>query len=152
MSTLARAIEIAVQAHKGQTRENGLPYVLHPIRVMLHMETEPQMIVAILHDVVEDTETTLEELREEGFASEVIEALALLTHDKAVPYEDYIENIVSNPIARRVKLADLQDNMTLTEIPLMTEGKLRRLEKYHKAWIRLTGGDEDAFSVREATP
>jgi (p)ppGpp synthase/HD superfamily hydrolase len=138
MATLERAIEIAVQAHRGQTQRNGLPYVLHPLKLCLDVATTPERIVAVLHDVVEDSAVTLEDLRKEGFTEEIIAALDLLTHRKEVPYEDYVEKIAGNPLARTVKLADLRHNMDLTRVTSLGPSDSARFEKYHRAWVRLS--------------
>ena len=137
MSDLSTAVEIAAKAHRGQTRKNGSPYVLHPLRVMMRQDSEEAMIVGVLHDVVEDTDVTLADLEDAGFAPAVTEALGLLTHRDEVPYEDYVEAIAPNALARAVKLADLEDNMNLREIPEVTEKDLARAEKYPRAWTRL---------------
>lgn len=137
MPTLDKAIQIAVKAHAGQTRKNGDPYILHPIRVMLRLETETERIIGILHDVVEDTDVTFERLAEEGFGEHILSALKRLTHAKEVPYEDYVDQIATNPLARAAKLADLEDNMNLRELPELTEKDLAREAKYHRAWQRL---------------
>lgn len=139
MSTIDRAIQIATKAHAGQTRRNGEPYILHPLRVMLRQETPEAMIVAVLHDVAEDTVVSLDDLRREGFGEEIMMALALLTHDAAVPYNDYIERIAANPLAVAVKLADLQDNMDISQLPVLGDRDRERLAKYHRAWKRLRG-------------
>lgn len=95
----------------------------------------------MLHDVVEDTDWTLDNLRDEGFAQPVIDAVACLTHIDGVSYEDYIEGISKDPIARSVKLADLADNMNLRRLPALKASDLARMEKYHKAWQRLKNDD-----------
>ena len=104
-----KAMVIAFNAHLGQLDKSGIPYIYHPIHVAEQMSTEEECIVALLHDVVEDTEITFEQLEKE-FSDTVIEALKLLTHDEAVPYMDYIKNLKYNPIARRVKIQDLLHN------------------------------------------
>ncbi len=132
-SDLQRAIEIAVEAHKGQVRKNGSPYILHPLRLMLAVDSPDEQIVAVLHDVVEDTSVTFEHLEHEGFSRRVLDALKLVTHDDESPYEDYIAAIKANPTARAVKLADLRDNSNVFEIPELSSADLNRLAKYHKA-------------------
>ncbi len=116
MSTLDKAIEIAALAHAGQTRKNGTPYILHPIRVMLRQHTQDGMIVAILHDVVEDTDATLDDLRRAGFEDHILSAISLLTHADGAPYDDYIRRITENPLAVSVKIADLEDNVNTQKI------------------------------------
>ena len=138
MSDLQRAIEIAVLAHKGQTRKNGTPYILHPLRLMHAVESIPEKIVAILHDVVEDTEVTMEQLQNEGFSDSILRAIELVTHDDDQPYEEYIAAIKENELARVVKLADLCDNSNVFEIPELRPRDLERIEKYHKAFHSLS--------------
>lgn len=139
MSTLQRAIEIAVEAHKEQTQKNNLPYVLHPLTLMLSMNTDETRIAAVLHDVVEDTDWTLDLLAAEGFRKEVLDAIDCLTHREDTSYDDYIDRIRPNSIARTVKLADLKDNMNLLRIPEPSERDLIRLKKYRAAWRTLGG-------------
>jgi (p)ppGpp synthase/HD superfamily hydrolase len=134
MTHLQRALEIAVEAHKNQKQKDGSPYALHPIKLSLTLKTEEQKIVALLHDVVEDTYWTFEDLIKEGFSVNVIEALRLLTHTDGSPYEDYVERLAANPLARAVKKADLTDNMDLKRIPEPTEKDFARIQKYHRAW------------------
>jgi (p)ppGpp synthase/HD superfamily hydrolase len=138
VADLQRALEIAIEAHKGQWQKNGLPYVLHPLTLMLSVTSLEARISAVLHDVVEDTDWELQDLEAEGFSSSVIEALDCLTHKDGESYEIYIERIRGNKIACEVKLADLKDNMDICRIPELTEKDLSRLEKYHRAWLRLS--------------
>lgn len=139
MITLDRAIQIAVQAHAGQTRKDGTPYILHPIRVMLRQTDPKAMIVAVLHDVVEDTGVTFEDLEREGCPGDVLSALRLLTHADGADYQAYIRTVAPDPLARAVKLGDLEDNMNLREFPNLTERDLARTAKYHAAWKVLSG-------------
>ncbi len=134
MSLLETAIGIAVEAHQGQQSKDERPYILHPLHLMLQMETEAEMITAVLHDVVEDTDITLADLTAAGFSEEVLAALQLLTHDEAVPYEQYIAAIKTNPLASRVKVADLTHNMDIRRLPEIRDKDLRRLRKYGRAW------------------
>jgi (p)ppGpp synthase/HD superfamily hydrolase len=138
MNDIEKAISIAVQAHSGQKDKAGMPYVLHPLRLMLRQDSTEAMIGAVLHDVVEDTDITIDQLAEAGFSSAVLEAISLLTHDKSIPYMDYIRAIARNAIARQVKLADLIDNMDLNRIPNPQEKDYLRLEKYKVAYEYLT--------------
>jgi len=128
---------MAASAHLDQRRFDGSPYILHPLRLMFKVEGELAQMAAVLHDVVEDTPWTLDQLRGEGFSEELLVAVGLLTHEDGVSYDDYIERISSNPIARRVKMADLEDNMSLLEIPELSQRDLDRAQKYHLAWNRL---------------
>ena len=137
MTLLERAIQIAVTAHAGQIGKDGSPYILHPLRLMLKMDSEEAKIVAVLHDVVEDTDVSFEDLSREGFPEPVLEALRFLTHDKDTPYEDYVERIKPHPLARKVKLADLEDNSDIRRLSGIEEKDLQRLKKYHRAWMIL---------------
>jgi (p)ppGpp synthase/HD superfamily hydrolase len=139
MATLEDAIALAVEAHRGQKDKNGAPYILHPLRVMFRVETEIERIVAILHDVVEDTGRTFDDLRAMGFSEEVIAALDCVTKREGEPYDDFVERSASNPIAYRVKLADLEDNMDVRRMRSVEDKDRDRLAKYLKAWRRLKG-------------
>ena len=119
--------------HAGQKDKAGLPYVEHPRAVAARVESEEEKIVALLHDTVEDTDATIDEIRE-LFGSTIADAVALLTHDDSVPYMEYVAKVKENPIARAVKLADLTHNMDLSRIPHVTERDLQRIEKYKKAY------------------
>lgn len=138
MATLERAISIAAQAHQGQKDKAGASYILHPLRMMFRMNSKIERIVGVLHDVVEDTDWTLEDLRKEGFSEEVLNALDCLTHREGEPYEEFIKRLASNPIARRVKIADLEDNMDMKRLGNLTEKDLERLKKYHQTWLELS--------------
>lgn len=141
-ATVEDAVSIAARAHRGQTDKAGAPYLLHPLRMMLRMETEAAMMAAVLHDVVEDTGWTLERLRGEGFPDEVVEAVDCLTRREGESYEEFVERARANPIARRVKIADLEDNMNVRRFGRLGAKDLERLEKYHRAWCVLTNADD----------
>ena len=132
-----KAMKLAFAAHKDQVDKSGIPYVFHPIHLAEQMESEETAIVALLHDVVEDTEYTLQDIAAMGFPQEVLEALALMTHDEAVPYMDYVARLKGNPIARTVKLADLRHNSDLTRLDAVDEKALARIKKYRKAMTEL---------------
>ncbi len=136
-SLLARAIEIAASAHANQIDKGGAPYVLHPLRMMMRQRSEAAMIAAVLHDVVEDTPWTLEALQAEGFPEDVLEAIACLTKRGGEDYADFIARAGANPIAREVKLADLEDNMDLKRIPKPVKKDFDRLKKYRRSWETL---------------
>lgn len=138
MNDIEKAINIAVQAHSGQKDKAGMPYVLHPLRLMLRQDSPEAMIVAVLHDVVEDTDLSIEQLADAGFSGAVLEAIYLLTHDKSIPYMDYIRAIANNVLARQVKITDLIDNMDLSRIPNPQKKDYVRLEKYKLAYEYLT--------------
>ena len=140
MATLERALEIAAQAHRGQVDKAGEPYLLHPIRVMLRVSGEAERVTALLHDVVEDDPSwTLDRLRTEGFPAAVVAAVDLLTKRPGEPYETLIDRAAADPIARRVKLADLEDNMSLLRISDPGEVDRQRLERYRRAHAKLSG-------------
>ena len=136
---LERAIEIAVTAHRGQTDKSGAPYILHPLRVMLSLESEDERIVAVLHDVVEDSEDwPLDRLLAEGLSEGLAAALESVTRNDDETYMEFIERSKTNAIGRRVKAADLRDNMDLSRIASPTEKDHRRTEKYRRALARLS--------------
>ena len=139
MATLERAIAVTAMAHEGQVDKAGMPYVLHPLRMMLSVDTPEARMAAVLHDVVEDTAVTLEQLRSEGFPEAVIEAVEALTKRDGEDYEAFIRRVAPNPIARKVKLADLRDNSDLSRIAEPTEKDRARLEKYRRAIETLEG-------------
>lgn len=128
-----KAMQLAYSAHHGQLDRSGVPYIFHPLHLAEQMKTENEIVVALLHDVVEDTSITLTDLEKLGFSSEVIEAVRLLTHDKSMPYMDYINALKENPIARVVKLADLRHNSDLTRLKDESEKTRERLRKYAAA-------------------
>ena len=131
MATLKKAIEIAMAAHKEQSDKYGAPYVLHVLRVMNAGRTTDEKIAGVLHDLVEDTQWTFEQLDQEGFQPHIIEALRCVTKiNEEENYEDFIERIKVNPLAVAVKLNDLRDNMDLTRMPEVAEKDLPRLNKY----------------------
>ena len=133
---LQKAIELAVKVHSGGDR-TGYPYITHPLRVMEKLTGNSEKIVAILHDIVEDTPTTLEDLDQMGFAQNVVEAVKAMTHLDEDSYMDYVIKIKSNSIARKVKLADLEDNFNLPRTlmrPARLEGDLDRLRRYALSW------------------
>jgi (p)ppGpp synthase/HD superfamily hydrolase len=137
MPTLEDAILLAAQAHRGQKEKGGTPYILHPLRVMFRLESEEERIAAVLHDVIEDTSHTLEGLRAMGYAEAIVEAIDGLTRRENETYEQFIERARGNPIAQRVKIADLEDNMDVRRLPLLTDKDAERLKKYLNAWTRL---------------
>ena len=137
-ATLEDAIAIASLAHKGQTDKAGNIYLLHPLRMMMQMKSEAAMMVAVLHDVVEDTDWTFERLREHGFSEEILTALDCVTNREGESYEEFIERAKTNEIAREVKIADLEDNMNIRRIGEISEKDFERLGKYHRSWKTLT--------------
>ena len=134
-----KALRLSFEAHKDQVDKSGMPYVYHPFHLAEQMDTEETVTVALLHDVIEDTDRTIDDLIEMGFPKTVTDALDLMTHDDSVPYMEYVENIKSNPIARAVKLADLRHNSDLSRLDVIDERARRRAEKYKEAIALLNG-------------
>lgn len=133
MSTLEKAIALAATAHQGQKDKAGAPYILHPLRIMLRMDSELAMMVAVLHDVVEDTSITLKDLRDMDFPETVVAAVDSLTRRPEESYEAFIERVKLNSLARKVKLADLEDNMDLRRLQHVTDRDKQRWDRYVKA-------------------
>jgi len=134
MSTLERAIAIAAEAHVGQVDKATVAYILHPLRVMLRLSSTDERIVAVLHDVCEDCPGwTFDRLRQEGFPDRIIDALESVTKRAGEDYDDFVRRAAANPIGRRVKFADLQDNCDLFRIAAPSERDLQRVEKYRRA-------------------
>lgn len=125
------AYAIALVAHKGQVDKAGMDYILHPLTVSNNCNTEEEKIVALLHDVLEDTSVTKEDLLK-FFSSEIVEAVSLLTHKEEDSYTDYLAKIKANPLAKAVKLQDLKHNMDLSRLPNPSEKDLSRLEDKYK--------------------
>ena len=151
MSTLERAITIATRAHDGATDKGGHPYILHPLRVMLAMDSTEERITAVLHDVLEDTLWTMAQLRQEGFSETVLQALEAVTRREGEDYITFARRAGTNPLAKKVKLADLTDNMDLSRIPQPTERDLQRYLKYRKAFDALQAeGGQQASSQTNA--
>lgn len=127
-----KAMVIAYNAHANQFDKAGVPYIFHPIHLAEQMDTETECVVALLHDVVEDTDVTFEQLEKE-FSSDIIKILKLLTHDKETDYMEYVKIIKENPIAKKVKIADIIHNADETRLETITENDILRREKYQKA-------------------
>ena len=128
-----KALKLSFEAHKNQTDKSGVPYVFHPFHLAEQMNDEITTCVALLHDVVEDTDYTLYDLSSIGFSEEIIEAISLMTHDKNIPYMDYIDQIAKNSIAKAVKFADLKHNSDLSRLNVVTEKDIMCVEEYKKA-------------------
>lgn len=133
MSTLERAIAVAARAHEGQQDKGGTAYILHPLRVMLRVQTTEQRIVAVLHDVLEDTSMSLSDLAREGFALKILAAVQALSRRDDESYEAFVARLGSDPLARVVKLADLDDNSDLSRIAMPGPEDIARLQRYQQA-------------------
>ena len=138
-----KALKLCFEAHKDQVDKTGMPYVFHPFHLAEQMKDEESTIVALLHDVVEDTDYTPEDLREMGFSKAVIDALTLLTHEEGVPYMEYIAALKDDRLARTVKLADLEHNSDISRLDSRSidARTLARLDKYSRARDLLLRGD-----------
>ena len=125
-----KALKLCFEAHKEQIDKRGMPYVFHPFLLAEQMQDEESTIVALLHDVIEDTDYTLDDLRKMGFDDSVLAAINLMTHEDGAPYMDYVEQFKTNPIAKTVKLADLRHNSDMTRLEVVTIRDQERAEKY----------------------
>lgn len=134
---LEKAIEIALNAHAGQTDKAGELYILHPLRLMLKMKTETEKIIAVLHDVIEDSNLTFEDLEKEGFSKEIIESLEYLTKREEEDYLNFINRISSNKTASLIKLADIEDNMNINRIANPIEKDYERIEEKYKPALKI---------------
>lgn len=133
VNNIDKALKIALNSHAGQLDKANQPYILHPLRLMLKFRTESEMTIAVLHDVVEDSNTSLSDLKAAGFTNEVITAVDCLTKRENETYDNFILRSSLNELARRVKIEDLKDNLDLTRIDSIDKKDLARVEKYHKA-------------------
>ena len=132
----AKAMKIAYEAHHGQVDKGGIPYIFHPYHLAEAMEDEISCCAALLHDVVEDTHITLEDLAKE-FPDEVIRILKLLTHPKEVPYLEYVRAIRSHPVAVKIKLADIAHNSDQSRCPNLTEAQLAYFQEKYAAALKI---------------
>lgn len=141
MSDLNQAISIATKVHAGQLDKAGQPYILHPLRLMLKFQAEDEMIVAVLHDVVEDSDVSIKELEELGFASSILEAISSLTKNVGEDYDSFISRVSENKLATKVKIEDIKDNLDLTRLVNISSKDLERVEKYHRSLRKLQNGE-----------
>jgi len=128
-----KALNLMYEAHKGQKDKGNIPYVFHPYHIAEQMNTEDEIIVALLHDVIEDTNITLEDIKSYGFNNNILEALKVITHDKNINYIDYINKISKNKLATKIKIRDLKHNIDISRIPNPTEEDYNRVNQYKKA-------------------
>jgi len=145
-----RALALAAIHHSGVLDKGGEPYILHVLRVMLHMKTEEERITALLHDLLEDTALTAEDLLESGFSSAIVDSVLLLTRSEEENYEEYIRRVAEDPLSRRVKLSDLKDNQNRERLPepIRAEDR-RRLEKYRAAEVYLKAYEHEEETKNE---
>jgi hypothetical protein len=152
MATIEKALQIAAKAHEGQVDKEGLPYILHPLRVMASVQGTEAQIVAVFHDVIEDTPVTADDLRREGFPEAIIAAVLCVTHRQDEPYADYVVRCKGNEVARQVKLSDLEDNTRLSRTIFRLdriEHDLARIRRYVLSYKFLTDQITEA-QYREA--
>jgi GTP pyrophosphokinase len=147
VNDLERAISVALDAHEGDTDKAGTTYIRHPLRLMEAVDTENERIAAVLHDVVEDAEYTLDEIDQE-FGSAICDAVDALTKRDNESYMEFVERSASNPIAREVKIADIEDNMDLTRLDSVDESVLKKQETYHEAWLKLQASEANEQPMR----
>lgn len=133
-----KAAEIAIRAHQGQTDKSGKPYIGHVMRVSAHCHTPESKVIALLHDVVEDTSITPDQLIAEGIPASIVDGVVTLTRKHGEDYEQYISRVAPHPLCREVKIADLEDNMDIRRLAVIGESDVARLKKYHRAWKTLT--------------
>lgn len=148
---LKKAYQIAEKAHEGQLDKAGVPYILHPLHVANDVETEELQVVALLHDVIEDTDWTAEDLIRNGIPEELVKVVCLLTHDKEkhVTYMEYIADLCVDERARKVKMADLRHNMQISRIPEPTRKDYKRMELYRKAYALIEKTEEKKMNEYE---
>ena len=136
---LKLAIELAISAHDGEfDKHNGRPFIEHPFRVMNAGQTLEEKIVGVLHDVIENTEWTLDQLSEKGFSGEIVDGVDAMSKRENEPYDDYMQRVFKNPVAKRVKMNDLTDNMDIRRLSVVGNEDIDRLNKYLKAYKQLT--------------
>jgi (p)ppGpp synthase/HD superfamily hydrolase len=138
--SLEDAIELALKVHRGMTDKAGAPYILHVLRVMLAVEGETARLAAVLHDVIEDSDYTLADLRDLGFPDEVVDTVDALSRRPGEPYDAFIRRASAHPTARLIKLADLEDNLDLRRLARFDESDWHRLQRYRQAWQVLKNG------------
>ena len=140
MNIIEKSLEIALMAYAGQKDKADKTYILHPIRLMNQMETEEEMAVALLHDVIEDSEFTEEDLLNEGIPPRVVDAVICLSKLDGENYNDFINRVVENDLASKIKIVDIEDNINILRLNKLTEKDLNRIAKYHEAWVKLRNG------------
>ena len=143
MKLIEKSLIIALRAYAGKTDKAGREYIHHPLRVMAKMKTDLEMSVALLHDVIEDSEITAADLLAEGIPVEVVEAVASLSRNENESYEDFIARAKKNRLAAKVKIADIEDNIDVLRLESLNEDDLARVKKYHSAWQFLNDKSRD---------
>ena len=139
MNLIETSLQIALRAYGGKTDKAGREYILHPLRVMAKMSTDLERSAALLHDVLEDSDITAEELLAEGIPAEVVEAVQCLTKREGEDYLEFVARTRMNSLARRVKIADIEDNIDVLRLSSLHESDYERIRRYHAAWRLLQG-------------
>jgi (p)ppGpp synthase/HD superfamily hydrolase len=134
MELIETSLTIALRAYAGKVDKAGREYILHPLRVMAKMKTDEEMSAALLHDVLEDSEITAEQLLAEGIPTQVVEAVQYLSKHENEDYQDFVARLKKNGLAAKVKLADIEDNIDVLRLNSLGENDLARIKKYHSAW------------------
>ncbi|MFK8013572.1 MAG: hypothetical protein AB8B80_16155 [Marinicellaceae bacterium] len=151
MNTLEKSLEIALKAHTGQIDKAGQPYILHPLRIMAKMQSQEEMAVALLHDVIEDSDYTAEDLLKAGINKTVVKAVQCLSKNKGESYDKFITRVLKNKLAAKVKLADIEDNINVLRLNSVTDQDLKRIAKYHKAWHKIKDSLSRTEFLKEKT-
>lgn len=137
MNIIEKSLAVALKAYAGQTDKAGKTYILHPLRLMAKMDNEFEMAVALLHDVIEDSAYTSKDLLNQGIPRAVVDAVQVLTKIEGERYDQFIARVMKNPLATKVKVADIEDNINVLRLEQLGEKDLQRIAKYHKAWKTL---------------
>lgn len=137
MNVIEKSLEIALEAYRGKKDKAGKTYILHPLRIMSKMETEEQMAVALLHDVIEDSNYTANDLLDACIPKHIVDAVLCLTKNEGETYKDFIEKILTNDLAAKIKKADIEDNINILRLKSVSDKDLKRVAKYHSAWKKL---------------
>lgn len=140
MHLIELALSIAIEAYTGKIDKGGQPYILHPLRLMARMSNDDARVVAILHDVIEDSTITADDLLQRGIPEHLVITIQCLSRKIGESYEAFIERIALNPLARLVKMADIEDNLDVLRLVKLSPSDLERVKKYHAAWYYLREG------------
>jgi len=141
MNIIEKSLEIALKAYSGMKDKAGKTYILHPLRLMEKMDSEEEMAVALLHDVIEDSNYSAQDLLDEGIPSSIVDAVQSLTKINGEDYEAFIERAMQNKLALKVKKADIEDNINVLRLSSVSDKDLERIVKYHSAWHKLTSSN-----------
>lgn len=138
MNIVEKSLKIALKAYSGKKDKAGKIYILHPLRIMAKMESDDERSVALLHDVIEDSDYTSCDLLNEGIPAHIVEAVQTLTSVEGESYDLFVDRVLKNRLATKIKIADIEDNINILRLNSVTEKDLERISKYHKAWVKLS--------------